>query len=183
MTRHSNDPNQTAFDFEAKIEQYAEITRDIMDYKRPTIRREATTEGFDSLAEFHIEVAAMLKRAIRGTGLSREQVLDRYNEYWGLTDSKAGPDGKRPLTINMLNNYLSKPAENPAPMRLAYAIVAVCQSGEIPDLFARLIGHVTISWRQSMLTQLGEIHELSLRASNWKRQLLKEFRGQMGDES
>ena len=173
MSPTSHDPNQLGFDFEAKIEEFTELGQEILEYRRPTIKPDAPCESFDSVAEFHIEVAAMLKGAIRDAGLSREEVLDRYNKYWGATDAD---DAHRPMSIHVLNNHLSKPAENPPPMRLVWGIVAVTQHADIPMMFAHLIHHKLISLRQFMLMRLGEIHEISARVSAKKRQLISEFR-------
>ena len=132
MSPKHNDPNQLGFDFEAKIEQFTELGQEIIDYRCPTIKTDEGDEGFDSVAEFHIEIAAMLKAAIRDAGLSRQDILDKYNRYWGATGAD---DEHRPMSIHVLNNHLSKPAENPPPMRLVWGIVAVTQDKGIPTMF------------------------------------------------
>lgn len=85
-----------------------------------TARRMATNEF-----EFSAVIAAGIKRAIAQSGYSREQVVDKINDFFGR--SKAGahadtPTCRNPLTIHMLNNYLSKPQVNPIPAYYLFAI-------------------------------------------------------------
>ena len=85
----------------------------------------------DDEFEACIEIAAAIKRSIRDSGLSRDQVVDGINAYFGRTKAGAVADPqtcRNPLSIHMLNNYLSKPAENPIQAYLLFPICHVTKS-------------------------------------------------------
>ncbi len=76
-------------------------------------------------------IADSIKDAIKRTGLSREQVVDAINEYFGRTEGGAKEDEPKcfnPLTINTFNNYLSKPTEYKIPAFYLFAIQHICNS-------------------------------------------------------
>ena len=79
------DPNQLNFDFDRKIEQYRELKEEILQGAEAS----ATHCEFE---EACIEIAAAIKRAIRQSGLSREQMVDAINDYfgWPKEDTKRG---------------------------------------------------------------------------------------------
>jgi hypothetical protein len=77
--------------------------------------------GIETEDEFYVELAAACKQAIRQSGMSREQVLDEINRRFGRT----GEDGRKPLSIHMFNNHLSKPQESRVP---AWLVWAVCRA-------------------------------------------------------
>ena len=81
--------------------------------------------GIENEFEACIEIAAAIKQAIRECGLSRDEVVDGVNAYFGRTEAGTHmdpPTCRNPLTLNMLNNYLSKPTECPIPAYYLYAI-------------------------------------------------------------
>ena len=81
--------------------------------------------------ELSIVIAAGIKRAIDKSGLSREQIVDKINAYFGRTKEASHQDDptcRNPLTINMFNNYLSKPATCPIPAYYLFAIHHVTKS-------------------------------------------------------
>lgn len=124
MTRKTQtiDPAQMALDFTAQVDEYVEVQHDLY-----ASTRSAAPVRHDVESEFEacIEIAAAIKRTVREAGMSREQLVDGINAYFGRTDegAKADPPTCRPpLTIHMLNNYLSKPVEYPLPAYMLYAI-------------------------------------------------------------
>lgn len=121
------DPNQLSFLFDQKIEEYATLKEEII---TSPISRSNQNQSFE---EACIEMAAAVKRAIRNTSLSREQMVDAINDYfgWGNGNSKleTGNSGKQ-LSIYMLNHYLSKPAEYPMPAFLLFAVQRITESLE-----------------------------------------------------
>ena len=109
------DPRQQEFDFTKKVKRLnsamASVARAIYEPPKPVVPVENEYEAC-------IEIAVAVKQAIRASGLSREQVVDEINTYFGRTEEGAKanePTCRRPLSIHMLNNYLSKPTEYPIP--------------------------------------------------------------------
>lgn len=114
------DPAQLALDFSAQIDAYVEM-KDALFAAAAHVKK--TTA--ESEMEACIEIAAAIKRSLRESGMSREQLVDGINLYFGRTDECADADPppcRKPLTIHMLNNYLSKPCEYPIPAYYLYAI-------------------------------------------------------------
>ena len=104
------DPNQLVFDFDQKIAQYQALKTEILDGKN-----RAQAKQIESHEEVCIQIAAAIKRSIRFSGFSRDQMVDEINQYFGWT-------GKKTITIHMLNHYLSKPAQYPIPAFYLFAI-------------------------------------------------------------
>ncbi len=121
----SLDPNQIEFEFEfdAQVERYIEARQQIAEAieagPKPSLKE------VENEFEVCIELAAAAKRCIREWGGSREQLVDGINAFFGRTAEGAQADPptcRNPLTIHMLNNYLSKPIDYPLP---AYLLVAI----------------------------------------------------------
>lgn len=117
------DPRQMQFefDFDAQVDQYVAARQEIED----AIEQGPPRHSFENEMEISIEIAAAAKRAIREWGWSREQLVDEINTFFGRTQEGAKadpPECRNPLSIHMLNNYLSKPVEYPLP---AYLLVAI----------------------------------------------------------
>jgi len=118
------DPNQMEFefDFAERVERYVEARQQIAEAIE---KGSASNQKFENEFEIGIEIAAAVKRAIREWGGSREQLVDEINAFFGRTPEGVladPPECRKPLTIHMLNNYLSKPIEYPLP---AYLMVAI----------------------------------------------------------
>ena len=125
MSRRSQklDPNQMQFDFDfsAKVDRYIETREEIEE----AIEQRIQTTEFENEFEVCVEIAATAKRAVREWGGSRDQLVDEINKFFGRSESAAKadpPTSRNPLTIHMINNYLSKPTEYPMP---AYLLVAI----------------------------------------------------------
>jgi len=117
------DTDQMEFEFSygEQVARYVEARIQIQE----SIEQGPLSQAFESEFEVCIDIAAAAKRAIREWGGSREQLVDEINVFFGRTaegTKEDPPTCRNPLTIHMLNNYLSKPAEYPIP---AYLLVAI----------------------------------------------------------
>ena len=107
------DPNQLSFLFNKQIEEYANLKNEIVNTPSQSLQNQ-------SFEEACIEMAAAVKRAIRNTNLSREQMVDAINDYFGWPHTPKA--GEKHLSLHMLNHYLSKPAEYPMPAFYLFAV-------------------------------------------------------------
>lgn len=121
--REMDDRQRTFDEFEwGSVDGLIQVKRDIVE----AIERgpEAPVE-FESEMELCIEIAAAVKRCQKEAGITREEMVHRINDFFGRTEERAEKDPpacRKPLTIHMWNNYLSKPQEYPLP---SYYLVAV----------------------------------------------------------
>jgi hypothetical protein len=154
--------NQASFDFDTPIEAYSRLRDELLQ----TPAACSTIETYD---EGCIELAAALKRTIRETGKSRDDIVDAINAYFGWpTDDK-----RKCLTLATFNNYLSKPIEYPIPAIYIVAIQHICRSLEPTRFFADLEGGKVISGDEVRKLALGKLDD----AINEMRRLKREFRG------
>jgi len=161
-SRKKVDPNQLSFDFDHKIEQYRQLKEDILQGPQSS----ATHCEFE---EACIEIAAAIKRAIRQSGLSREQMVDAINDYfgWSKEDTKRG----KHLSIHMFNHYLSKPSDYPIPTYYIYAIQRITGSLEPIRALAEAEGARVISGDEVRQMALGKLDEMILEMQRLKKEL------------
>ena len=157
------DPNQLSFDFDRKIEQYRELKEEILQGEPQASADDCEFE------EACIEIAAAVKRAIRQSGLSREQMVDAINDYFGWPKEETRK-GKR-LSIHMLNHYLSKPAEYPIPAFYIFAIQRITGSLEPIEALADAEGARVISGDEVRQMALGKLDEMILEMQRMKKEL------------
>ncbi|HRR42490.1 MAG TPA: hypothetical protein P5244_14750 [Syntrophales bacterium] len=158
--RKKIDTNQAALDFDAPIQQYEEL--------RVKLLNAPETQGrIDSFEEACIEVAAMAKSDHRASGMSREEMVDAINDYFGATDSEWR------LSIHMFNHYLSKPTQYPMPAALIYAIQHITGSLAIISNFAKAEDARVISGEEVRKLAIGKLDD----AIAEMQRLKKEFRG------
>lgn len=165
--------NQLPFDFDALVEEYIEVKTDLVEAAREPAR---TAQGTESEMEACIEIAAAVKRAYCQAGLSREQLLDGINAYFGRSDEgaeKDPPECRKPLTIHMLNNYLSKPCEYPIPAYYLYAIHHVTGIIEPAATIVAAAGGQVATSEEIRLLQLGKLEQ----TLDEMRRLRSELRG------
>jgi hypothetical protein len=170
--RKKIDPRQRTFQFsfQKKIETFAEATEDV----QKAIEEGPPTCEVENEYEACIEIAAAIKMAIRPSGLSREQVVDAINDYFGRTSegSKTDPPTcRRPLSINMFNNYLSKPTDYPIPAYYEYAIQAVTESMEPSSTILAARGATVASGKDLRHQTMGKIIGLKNEIRQLERQL------------
>ena len=167
-------PDQLALDFESKIEEYQEIREDILSAPAAPIR------PVESFMEACIEIAASIKRAIRQSGLSRGQVVDGINEYFGWVSPSPQPSPTRGegekakekyLSIHMFNHYLSKPTEYPISSFYIYAIQYVTGCLDPTRTLAEAEGARVISGDEVRQMTLGKLDETISEMQRLKKEL------------
>lgn len=157
----SKSQQQLEFDFDGALDRYLGAKAELqasMEWHSAPAQEEAEDEF-----EACIEIAAGIKRALRESGLSREQLVDGINAYFGRTVEGAGkepPECKRPLSIHMLNNYLSKPADYPIPAYYLFAIHRVTRSLEPASVIVAAEGAKVASRGELKDMALGKVDRL-----------------------
>jgi len=146
------------FSFEKKVDRYVQEKEDILKAidTRPA-RRSAENE-----LELCIEIAAAIKRAIKETDMSRDQVVDEINAWFGRTEEGVlsdPPTCRKPLTIHMLNNYLSKPVEYPIPSYYICAIQSITGSFEPVNVMVSSDGARVATGAELRQLALGKIEQ------------------------
>lgn len=155
------DPGQASFDFDSTITAY----RNLKDELLSNTNNDSGTV-LESYDEACIEVAASVKRMLRHSGMSREQLVDAINDYFGW------PDGtKRPLSIHMLNHYLSKPVEYPLPAAMIFAVQHCLGSLDVSGTFAEAEGGRVITRDEIRELAIGKLDDTILEMQRLKREL------------
>lgn len=165
--------SQMPFDFNALVEEYLEVKADLVEAARESVSPHQVAENE---MEACIEIAAAIKRTLRESNLSREQLVDGINAYFGRTDEGADADPpacRKPLTIHMLNNYLSKPCEYPIPTYYLYAIHHVTGIIEPGATIVAAAGGQVATAEEVRLLQLGKLEQ----TLDELRRLRSELRG------
>lgn len=163
-------------DFDEQVKRFADATRSILELAE-AMEPEPDADGVRSEAEFYISLAAAAKQAIRESGKSREQVIDGINRRWGRVGpgsaTDTGEDSKRPISVHMFNNYLSKPAESRLP---TWLVVAICEeTGTTVTIgaMAAKIDATVISASERHELMLGKLEQHIKGMHAFKRQLQK----------
>lgn len=159
-TRKKLDLNQLAFDFDKKIKEYVGLKDEIL------LEDEPEKRSVESHEEACIEIAAAVKRAIRNSGLSREQVVDEVNNYFGWNDKSA-----KKLSIHIFNHYLSKPCNYPMPAYMIFAVQDVCGSLEPTRAFAESRDARVITGDEVRQMALGKLDETIQEMQRLKKDL------------
>lgn len=173
MRRQPVPANQLPFDFEALVDEYIEVKADLVEAARGPAQPH---HGAENEMEACIEIAAAIKRTLRESHLSREQLVDGINAYFGRSDEAADldpPACRKPLTIHMLNNYLSKPCEYPIPAYYLYAIHHVTGIIEPAATIVAAAGGQVATSEEVRLLQLGKLEQ----TLDEMRRLRSELRG------
>jgi len=161
--RKKIDPNQLSFLFDRQIDEYTTLKEEII--TTPS-SRPMHNQSFEEVC---IEMAAAVKRAIRSTQLSREQVVDAINEYFGW-GGESKTEGKH-LSLHMLNHYLSKPAEYPMPAFYLFAIQRITESLEPARCLAEAEEAKVISKGEVRQWALGKLDETIVEMQRLKKEL------------
>ena len=158
--RKSLDVGQAALDFDQPIEAYTQLREQLVkSIPAPIAPSEFRYE------EYCIEIAVAIKKAIRASGMSREQITDEINDFYGWPKN----DGRKSLTIHMLNNHLCKPTEYPIPMSLIHAIHRVTGSLEPLATMAEMEGARIITGDEVRKLALGKIDDAIQEMQKLKR--------------
>jgi len=164
MTKKRNcfDTNQVSLAFDGPFEAYARLKDNI-------INAPQSHSPIESYDEACIELAAVLKSTIRDSGYSREQIVDRVNEYFGWSTK----DKRKCLTIAMLNNYLSKPTQYAIPAVGIMAIQHICSSLKPIGFMADLEGGKVITRQEVRELNLGKLEKTVREIMKMKKDLMK----------
>ncbi len=152
------------------IENYTATKEEIIDQcARPVETREIASEAEDC-----IEIAAAIKRSIRESCLSREQVCDALNAYWGRTEERhLQGHCQKPLSYEMFNHYLSKPVDYPIKAYFLFAIHRVTQSLEPARAIVAAEGAEVASKEDIAMMALGKLDKNITEMQQLRRQLKK----------
>lgn len=168
------DERQLRLPFEMEVQTYCAAARSILEHAKPAPNTDNI--GTESEIEFNVGRVSACKEAIRRSGMSREQVLDRANALFGRSGTRADDEAKRPLSLNMLNNYLSKPTETVLPPWVMHAICEVTNDiGPYQWAVAKL-GGVIISGEERKEMLLGKLDQNIRAGQRLKRELLQQMR-------
>jgi len=124
--------------------------------------------------DFSIAIAAGIKRAIAKSGYSREQVVDKINGFFRRSKADAHADAptcRNPLSIHMLNNYLSKPKVNPIPAYYLFAIHRITKNLEPIRVMAESEGAQIATADDVRYMTLGRLDEHLAEMNTLKKQL------------
>ncbi len=166
----SLDSRQLALDFTQKVDRYIEAKDEIL----AAIEAGPVVSPVENEFEACIEIAASIKRALRESGMSREQLVDAVNAYFGRSEQGAQadpPSCRRPLSIHMLNHFLSKPTEYPIEAYYLFAIQRVTRSLEPAKTLVAPEGAQVISGAEVRQMQLGKITEMKEEMRRLEREL------------
>ncbi len=121
-----------------------------------------------------VALAAAVKKAVNEANLSRDQVVDGVNTYFGRNSEDAKKDAgicRNPLTIHMLNNYLSKPAENPIPAYYLFAIHHLTESLEPAKVLVENEGAKIATGSEIRQMALGKLEEHIVEINKLKKEI------------
>ena len=173
------DPNQMALKFADRVDRHLRETSDVRAaiFDRPLSR---VCESYDE-ACFHL--AKAIKTALAESGLSREQLCDAINRYFGWpTEDEAAAlkaakkrIGRR-LSIHMLTHHLSKPSQYPIPAPYLYAIQHITRSLDPCRAIAEDAGAEVVTREEKDALLLGKLEQHNIEMGNLRRQLKKRLR-------
>jgi hypothetical protein len=160
--------------FSEQIEKFAEVTREVMESTElqaghPASRHEINTED-----ELYVEIAAACKAAIKQSGMSREQVLDKVNEY---LKRNGHVSEKRAVSIHVFNNHLSKPGECPMRLAMMHAICRATRDFRPYRVLIADLGGRVVTQEELACLQLGKLQFHSREIAKVRRALTKKLCG------
>jgi hypothetical protein len=170
------DPNQMQLDFsfDEQVDEYVEKRMELRDaLSQLPLRRDT-----ESVSEFElcVEIAAAIGSMARRSGLSREQIVDGVNEYYGRTPDGAKEDPptcRKPLTVHMLNKYIAKPDEAPIPAYYIPALQHVCGELSVSQVMVDPEGGKVVTAEESRLLTLGKLEDSISEMNRLRRELKK----------
>jgi len=171
--REKIDPRQMEFDwdFPSKLEK---VLHEREELKDKVIEGPPKVMKTENEFELCVLLAAGIKKAITESGLSREQMVDEINNYFGRTAEEAAKDDpvcRNPLTIHMFNNYLSKPAECPIPAFYLFAIHHVTESLEPARVMVEMEGARIATGSEIRQLNIGKLEEHIIEIKKLKKEL------------
>ena len=172
MTRRRYvDDRQMGLDFDREVDEAIEVMSQLAKGHVEITTGPEENEPIDC-DSFYILMAEACKDAIRETGLSREQIVDAINTRFAFGESEGTAN---PITIHLLNNYLSKPTLNRMPLHVLTAICGITASHGPLDVIAKKLGLSIITWMERLHVQLGKADELTRHLAATKGSIRKEI--------
>lgn len=167
------DPKQMEFDwdFPSKLEKVLHDRKTIQENVAAGPPKQGKTENEYDLC---VLLAAGVKKAVNESGLSRDQVVDGINEYFGRNQEDANKDEgicRKPLTLHMLNNYLSKPADCPMPAYYFFAVHHITKSLEPIKVFVEAEGAKIATGSDIRQMALGKLEEHIVEINKLKKEI------------
>lgn len=164
------DACQSCLDFDTPIETYIQLREHILSETAHQVQ--SKNLGYE---EYCIELAVAIKKTIRGSGMSKEHVVDAVNDYFGWPRN----DGRKSLSIHMLNNYLCKPTEYTIPTPIIHAVQRICKSLEPIMAMAEIEDGRFITREELNTFTLGKIESLLTEVQNLKKTFRSKNRRKM----
>jgi hypothetical protein len=173
MRKQKIDPRQMEFDWDlpGKLEK---VLNEKIQLREKVISGPPKARQTENEFELCVMIAAGIKKAVDESGLSRDQVVDLINSYFGRTMDKAKKDDRlcrNPLTIHMLNNYLSKPADCPIPAYYLFAIHHVTKSLEPAKVFVEAEGAKIATGEEIRQMALGKLEDHIAEINRLKKEI------------
>jgi hypothetical protein len=173
--RKKIDTKQRPLPFGERVDSHLKETEEILS----EIRSQKPQKEIENYEDACMALAVACKKAIKESGLTRADVADKINEYFGWLTAvemealkEEGKDkGVKHLSVHMFNHYLSKPAEYPMPGYTIYAIQYVTGSLEPCRSFAEAEGGEVVSMAECEILSIGKLFETKIEVSR----LLNEF--------
>lgn len=171
-------PKKTAFEqlklpFGERVEKHLKDKEKIL----TEISTSKPLPQIESYEEACILLAMAMKDAIRESGLSREQVTDGINQFFGWEEKdkvkKRGEKGLQYLSVHMMNHYLSKPVEYPIPGPILFAFNHVTGSLATCRAFVKAEDGDVITQDEKQELLLGKLEKTIFEMQKLK----KEFKG------
>ncbi|NDY74456.1 hypothetical protein DO021_21555 [Desulfobacter hydrogenophilus] len=171
--RTSKNEQQMEFDwdFPSKLEKVVRERRQIQKNVAAGPAKKVQTENEFDLC---ILLSAGVKKAITESGLSRDHVVDGINVYFGRNHDDADKNEgicRKPITIHMLNNYLSKPAEYPVPAYYLFALHHVTHSLEPARVLVEAEGAKIATGADIRQMALGKLEEHIVEINRLKKEI------------
>ena len=166
------DDRQIGLDFDRQVEDAIEVMSQLAKGRielGPETPAEEEAIDCDSL---YVLIAEACKDAIREFGASREQIVDALNAMFMFSDSEGTVN---PITIHVLNNYLSNPTLNRLPLWAVMGICAITGNHGPLDVIAKKLGLTVITGMERLHLHLGRADELARQSAATKKSILKEI--------
>lgn len=159
------------WDFPSKLEKVVRERQRIQKKVAAGPARKLQTENEFDLC---VLLSAGIKKSITESGLSRDHVVDGINVYFGRNHKDAAKNEgicRKPLTIHMLNNYLSKPSEYPVPAYYLFALHHVTNSLEPARVMVEAEGAKIATGSEIRQLALGKLEEHIVQINKLKKEI------------
>jgi len=170
------DAVQLPLPFKERVESSLKDVEKVFD----EIGHQSPPKAMENFPDACMETASAIKKSIKASGLSRNDVADRINKYFSWPSSaemeslkKSGDDkGHKHLSSHMFNHYLSKPVEYPIPAGFLYAIQDITGSLAVCMSLAEAEDAEVISRHEKDTLMVGRMYDAKLGISR----LMNEFK-------